>query len=417
MRAVVVAGLVVLHSATVFMSTDGWFVNDPYPHATVGFAILGLWVSTWGMPLLMVVSGMGVRYALRHRSAGVFVRERLARLGVPFVVGMVALVPPMWYLRALREPGFHDSYGRLWVRFFDLDAMARGLPLRAEWESGGMVFDPAHTWFLYVLLVWTIVLLPVFLWLLRGGGAELVDRIAGFVGRHGAVALGAFAAPVVLAEAAFGANDNTGSWDRLPYLFFLLYGFLLALDRRFEAALRRGRRLALAAALPASLILTLWAGALDASGEELMEGGQTGWSALQALTGWLWIVAILGFAASMMGTRRRLPSEAGPTRARPSRLARYANEAVLPFYLLHETVIVYVAWVVVRWDTHVVVKYSTVVAVSFAATLALYELLIRRFHVMRWLFGMKPPQASPGVAESPGSPRRPITSAATRRAG
>jgi hypothetical protein len=204
----------------------------------------------------------------------------------------------------------------------------------------------------------------------------------------------------VLAEAVFGANDNTGSWDRLPYLFFLLYGFLLALDPRFEAALRRGRRLALALALPASLVLIFWAGALTASGVELMEGGQTGWSAPQALTGWLWIVAILGSAASVMGRRRQIPSKPGPARARRSRLARYANEAVLPFYLLHETVIVYVAWVVVRWDAFVLVKYCTIVVVSLAVTLALYELLIRRFRVMRWLFGMKPAQDPPRASRT-----------------
>ncbi|HZD17721.1 MAG TPA: acyltransferase family protein, partial [Actinomycetota bacterium] len=169
MRAFVVVGLVLLHSATVFMSTDGWFVNDPNPN--VGFAIFGLWASTWGMPLLMLVSGMGVRYALRHRSPGAFVRERLARLGVPFVVGMALLVPPMWYVQQLRSPGFDEPYWRFWLRFFDLRAIATELPSRAEWSSGGLVFDPAHAWFLYVLLVWSIALLPVFLYLRSARGA------------------------------------------------------------------------------------------------------------------------------------------------------------------------------------------------------------------------------------------------------
>jgi len=188
MPAFVVAGLIVLHSALVFSSTEGFFVNDPHPN--VGFGNFVTWAATWGMALLMVVSGMGVRYALRRRSAGAFVRERLARLGVPFVVGVVVLVPPMWYLRQMLWPDFERSYWRFWLRFFDLPAMVKGLPVRAEWSSRGMVFDPAHTWFLYVLLVWSVVLLPVFLYLRSPRGAGLVDRVAGFVGRVWLVALG-----------------------------------------------------------------------------------------------------------------------------------------------------------------------------------------------------------------------------------
>jgi glucan biosynthesis protein C len=79
MRAFVVAGLVVFHSAIVFTTVGSWFVNDPRP--SVGFDVFVLWGMTWGMPLLFVVSGMGVRHALRTRSAGAFLRERTHRRG------------------------------------------------------------------------------------------------------------------------------------------------------------------------------------------------------------------------------------------------------------------------------------------------------------------------------------------------
>jgi glucan biosynthesis protein C len=66
MRAFVVAGLVVFHSAMVFASGSSWFINDPKP--SPGFTVFLLWGSLWGMPLLFLVSGMGARYALRSRS-------------------------------------------------------------------------------------------------------------------------------------------------------------------------------------------------------------------------------------------------------------------------------------------------------------------------------------------------------------
>src|SRR6516164_8865384 len=125
MRALVVAGLVVFHSAVVFAAGASWFVKDPQPDP--GFTVFLLWGSLWGMPLLFLVSGMGVRYALRTRSAGSFARERLARLGVPFAAGLVVLVPPMFYLERLGQPGFHQPYWRFWLGFANLPAIARWL--------------------------------------------------------------------------------------------------------------------------------------------------------------------------------------------------------------------------------------------------------------------------------------------------
>jgi hypothetical protein len=58
------------------------------------------------------------------------------------------------------------------VRFLDLPAMAGGLLARGSWSE----FYPGHMWFLYVLLILSFVLLPVFLYLRRPEGARLVDH-------------------------------------------------------------------------------------------------------------------------------------------------------------------------------------------------------------------------------------------------
>jgi membrane-bound acyltransferase YfiQ involved in biofilm formation len=63
---------------------------------------------------------------------------------------------------------------------------------------------------------------------------------------------------------------------------------------------------------------------------------------------------------------------------------------VLPFYVLHEPVIVAAAWIIIRFDAPTVVKYVALVIVSFTGTLLLYEMLVRRFRITRLLFGMKP---------------------------
>jgi hypothetical protein len=117
------------------------------------------------------------------------------------------------------------------------------------------------------------------------------------------------------------------------------------------------------------------------------------WSALQGLAGWAWLAAIAGFAAASTARHRPVgtpaPRPAPAREPRWQRAAGYANQAVLPFYLLHEPVIVAFAWIIVRWHAPIGVKYPALVAVSFAAALAIYGLAIRRYRITRFLFGMK----------------------------
>jgi glucan biosynthesis protein C len=395
MRAFVVAGLVVFHSAEVFAVGAPWFVNDPRPN--IGFSVFLLWGSLWGMPLLFLVSGMAARQALRVRTTAAFVRERLARLLVPFVIGLAVLVPPMFYLARLGQPGFHESYRQFWLRFIDPQAIASGLLIHGSWSE----FDPAHMWFLYVLLILSVLLLPVFLYLRRPQGTRLVARLAGFTDRHAILAVFAAAAPIMLVETAFGPDINTGGWERLAYLFPLLYGFLIASDPRFAAACQQARLPALAGAVAASCALIMRAGSLSESAANLSNGGVPALSALQGLAGWLWIASILGFTESLMARRRNQPpaSPCLPSARREPRwrrAARYANEAVLPFYVLHEPVIVAAAWIIIRVNAPIMAKYAALVIASFTITLILYETLVRRFRVPRFLFGMKPPSPEPG---------------------
>jgi glucans biosynthesis protein C len=386
MRALVVAGLVVFHSAMVFGTS--WFVNDP--RRSIGFSVFLVWGSLWGMPLLFLVSGMGVRYAMRSRAAWAFAAERLGRLGIPFLTGLVLLVPPMFYLENLAQPGFHQPYGRFWLAFLNVPVIARGLLPHGNWTSGGVGFDPAHLWFLYVLLVFSLALLPLFRYLLTPHGTRLAGRVAGQAARHPLAMLAAAAVPVMVTEAVFGPDGNTGGWERLAYVFPFLYGFLIASDARFESALSRVRWPAVAVAAAATVGLLGWA---VAAGPGVVSGAQPGWSALQGLAGWAWLAAIAGFAAAFTARRRQTgtatPRPAAAREPRWQRAAGYANQAVLPFYLLHEPVIVAFAWIIVRWHVPIGVKYPALVAVSFAATLAIYELAVRRYWIIRFLFGMK----------------------------
>jgi len=114
---------------------------------------------------------------------------------------------------------------------------------------------------------------------------------------------------------------------------------------------------------------------------------------LKGVDGWLWVVAIVGLAGSRTQRRRSSPAPTAPGRPALAdllrRLGAYANDAVLPFYVLHETVIVVVAYFVLAWPVGAGAQYCVIALISLAATLLLYDLGVRRSPPTRFLFGLK----------------------------
>jgi glucan biosynthesis protein C len=235
MRAAVVGGLI-FHTARIFDPLD-FYVKDQPPNLPLTLFVL--FAGLWGMPLLFVVSGLGAWYSLRSRTATGFVRERLARLLVPFLVGLLLVVPPQVYYQQRFEQQDPGSYWQFYRDFFQVH-----LGLKFPWfvrpDDPPDLFEPAHLWFLYFLLVYSLLLLPLLLYL-RGGGWQLLERLASFCARPWAILL--LALPVAVIEAALGTEES-GGWNRYAFIPFLLYGFLLAADPRFGEAIRRdaGRR-------------------------------------------------------------------------------------------------------------------------------------------------------------------------------
>jgi len=72
-----------------------------------------------------------------------------------------------------------------------------------------------------------------------------------------------------------------------------------------------------------------------------------------------------------------------------NRFLGYANEAVLPFYIFHQTLIIVIGYFIIQLDLGVFPKYAIIVLTSFSAIMLLYDLGVRRCNFMRLLFGMR----------------------------
>ena len=166
------------------------------------------------------------------------------------------------------------------------------------------------------------------------------------------------------------------------YGLFFLAGYLFARDPRlWEAVRRQGHRNFAIAALTLPVFY--------ASAAIPARPTWFGWDALYGIpalvVGWATLLAIAGWAQVHL-------TSSGP-------LLRYATEAVHPFCILHQTVIVVLGYHVVRWRNGLWGRYFLICGGSFVLIMAVYHLIVRPFAPTRLLFGLKPvPQGRPPPA-------------------
>ena len=360
LRVLAVLLLVPFHSARVFDVFDPFYVKNPETSGGLSWAVVAF-LNPWHMPLLFVLAGAATWLALGQRGAAGYVRERTRRLLVPLLFGLLVVVPPQGFLASRfrgEEVSVASFLGDYWTVEGDLSGYTGS-------------FTPAHLWFIGFLFIFSLVTLPL---LVRWRGRRVRTRWL------------LWAMPLVLLAADELPAPNDGPQNPWYSLALFVAGFLLLADERTERLVHRGwRPLLVAAAITMTTALLVWSsgtsgrwsdGSLPDIGFALFEEANT----------WIWVLALLGAGRALL--------------SRPRRGLRHASEASFPFYVLHQTVIVAVAYAVVGWDLGLWPKFATLCLAAFALTLVLYELVVRRTNPTRFLFGMKPMPAGTAPATS-----------------
>jgi len=316
----------------------------------------------WMMPLFFVLSSAAIYYSLQTRTAGQFVRERFLRIAVPWLgLGMLVFGPVQVYVERLTHGDSADGFFAFLPRYFE---GFYGL-------GGNFAWMGLHLWYLMMLFLFIIIMLP---FLLPFGTARRsgLSRLSTFCRRAPVLVLMfvPLAAAAQLTNAlGLGISREFGSWDIFSYLLFFTYGYLLHSDPMVQGTIDRLRWVTLALVAVATLLV----GAMDPS-------GSWQWAAARAACAWSWILAILGWGHTLLNSSNRF--------------VVHANEAVLPFYILHQPVIVVIAFFVVPTDAGVLAKYLLTASSSFVIIVALYEFVVRPVGMLRFLFGMRPKAAA-----------------------
>lgn len=368
LRVLAVLFLVYYHTAAIFVHWDSIINNED---RSLGADLFALLVDPWYMPLFFLIAGASSRFSLIWRSGRAYVVERLKRLFVPLVFGMLVVVPPQVYFERLQDGLFQGSLADFYRHLFD-----------GVYPAGNLSWH--HLWFVAYLLVLSLCSLPILLWL-RGTGRPVLESLGGLLSRRG---LWLFlpglplAASETLLRARFpGPANFIDDWASVCFFgLFFLYGHILYSDRRIleVAATRWGWVLGVAAGSSAVGATLFWTGRIPGYGNPLPQAASPGWALLMLLRGvnaWAWVLFWVSLARLRLGFRNRFLA--------------YASEAAYPFYILHETWIVAIGYYVVRLDWGIGAKYLAISSAALTATLATYEFAVRRVSLIRPLFGMR----------------------------
>jgi fucose 4-O-acetylase-like acetyltransferase len=367
----VVATLAVFWThATLPFDPRNWYINNDEQNVVVTSILT--FISQFGMPLFFLLAGAGSWFALRRRSSRQFIGERSRRLVVPFFVSAILFQPFQIYYAALHD-GYSDWYSG---PFLNLEYF------RLYFESRLKTFDPevftnygSHLWFVGYLFGFSLMALPLFLWLKKDSGKRLISRLAGLCERRGGI-LTVILPLAVIRFVLHPLFPRYTSWaDFIFMLVFFISGYLLFSDERFPRAIERDANLVLVTGIVgAVLVIAL----RRTAGPWLSEPGTAGfffaWTVVSTVA-WSWVIIVLNFGMRFLDFRNK-------------RLD-FGKEAIMPFYMFHHPAIVVIAFYVVQWNTGILVKLPVIVLGSFAVTLGLTD-VTRRIKPLRPLFGMKP---------------------------
>lgn len=368
LRVLAVVGVFYAHTINIY---DMLYWHIRGGEQNTGLMVLVVFGTQWGMSLFFFLAGASAWFALASRTAGQFIGERFKRLIIPFIVGFILLSPPQAYLLSLSQGLYHGSFLQFIPYFFE--------HIHISWNPQWIAAYGYHLWFLAFLFFVSLLTLPVLLLLRRKRGLDFIGWLATFCSKP--AGLFVFVVPIALIQIALRAPfpGYQGWADFFIWLIVYTYGFMLLADKRFTVAIQKQGKLALFVAIICLLIMVVanFAGVLN-SWDNITNytPGYVLYQILRSLTTWSLMIFVLYFGMNLLNFRNKI--------------IEYLNEAVLPFYVFHHPVIVVIAFYTIPWDISLGIKFFFVSTAAMIATLLLYELLIRRWKVMRALFGMKP---------------------------
>jgi surface polysaccharide O-acyltransferase-like enzyme len=336
LRTIALGLLIVFHIILVFMpwsATTGYPYNGEDLNSLIPFVSM---LTVWRIPLLFLISGMGVRFAMERRDWKALLKDRTLRIVLPFLFGTYLLGSALSF--AVPATGWDAEY----------------------------IPNFGHLWFLANIFLYVVWLLGLMVYLKDNPGNAFLKFLRRLLGKPWGIYV--FALPVMVEALLVNPEffsiyiDNLHGW--LIGLVCFFTGFLfISVQAEFWPAVTRVRWISL-----------LLAGGLFGNRWFVFEFQEVlPW--LTGLESMCWMLALLGFGARFLNM--------------PSRALTYLSGAVYPVYIVHLPIQFVLCYFVLPLSMSPWAKLGILLVGTFGVSLAMYEFVLKRIRWVRPFFGMK----------------------------
>lgn len=365
LRFLAICAVFLFHCAR-FFDDGGWHVKNA--QADFGMTVFVSVFAQWIMPVFFILSGISTYYSLSTKQQnGLYLWERFKRLMIPFIFGIFTMIPLQVYYERVSHSQFIGTIFGFYPLYFD-GFYAFG---------GNFAWMGLHLWYLLFLFIFTLLTFPLFAFLKKPGGQRLIVGVADFLAKPGAILLLFISVTVLdfglMPNSPMGIRDM-GGWNLFTYLLLYIYGYIFAGDIRFKETIQSHRQAALISGIVTLAILYYWSVNIGRphAGYNL---SYLIFTAVRCLNSWCFLITLLGYGSKYLAFNNNL--------------LKYVTQLILPFYILHQTVIITIGFYVVQWDASIAYKYMVISTSSLIVIMLFYEILIKRVNILRFLFGMK----------------------------
>lgn len=357
--------LILFHTGMFYVENWGWHAKSSYQSQFLENIMLI--VEPWRMPVLWLIAGIAIRFILVKISIWRFITVRSLRLLLPLLFGILVVVPPQLYIEMSANNEISMNYWEFLKAFFSPDSTVFDQRQAGIWPH----IDVNHLWFIRSLWQYSLVILLLAPLL----NTHWISRVCQWCFKqHSVVAIIIATLPLFIIQITWEMDEA-----RYPLGFTLMiYGYLIGWNTLFWQRISSNITSLLLASVfgYCSFIVfynVVWLDIIHGAPPEneiLLILGMFNYSLIRILG----VLTVFAIAYKFLNVK--------------STKLSYFNDAVYPFYILHQTFILVIGYNLNKLQLGPIVEPSLLIILTILTCFIGYE-FIRRTEILRPFFGLK----------------------------
>jgi len=327
---------------------ENFYVKGQDIVATTAFIIA---TNDWFMPLLFAVAGVSSAYALQKRKSAEYIKERVYKLLIPFISGLLIIIPTQTYYAERFHNNYSGGYFYQYILFFTKETDLSGY-------TGG--FTPGHLWFILYLFLISLLALPL-MSLYKNSKRKLFSEKVSLL----TLPL-FFLFPLIMSPVLDIGGKSFGEF----FAWFMLGYLLLANDIVVEKLNKNCLGLLAVSIILISIFVSLWL----LWTHDIFRLPDIVYDIYKRFYAWILILTVIGLGSRYFNIRNKVTG--------------YLAASSFPVYLFHQTVLIAVGFYVLSFADNIPVQMILIILITLILTYAVYE-ICRRIPGVRFLFGIK----------------------------